>query len=460
MKLQFWGAAQTVTGSQHVLTFNGKRILLDCGLYQGRREEAKAINRTFPFDPASIDVVILSHAHIDHSGNLPSLVKNGFTGTIYATPATRDLCSIMLADSAMIQTKDAEYLLKHKRIYVEPLYTIEDVTQVMQQFQSIPYHVPFQPIEGVSASFYDAGHLLGSAVTVLSWEADGTQKRLAFTGDVGRPNRPILNNPEPFGDVDYLICESTYGGRLHEKEHDLQGELLRIINNVIDKHGKLIIPAFSVGRTQDIVFYLNNLSNHHLLPNVPVFVDSPLAISATNIFQLHPECFNSNVRKLLFSDPDPFDFKGLKYTREVAESKKISRLKKPCVIIAGSGMCESGRVLHHLAHEIAKERNTILFLGYNAPYTLGRKIAQGEKHVNILGDAHKIRADVEEISGLSAHADHDELLNYLSFLSKNRLKNVFLVHGEIDHQEALKSALLQNGFQSVIIPKKGDAVDL
>lgn len=460
MTLEFCGAAQTVTGSQHLLNFNGKRILLDCGLFQGRREEANRINRTFPFDPATIDVVILSHAHIDHSGNLPSLVKNGFTGKIYATPATRDLCSIMLADSAMIQTKDAEYLLKHKGIQIEPLYTMDDVTQVMMQFQSVPYHTDFEPLPGISAKFYDAGHLLGSAITVLEWMEDTTPKRLAFSGDIGRPHRPILKDPDQFGNVDYLICESTYGGRIHEKEADLRGELLRIINDTIDKRGKLIIPAFSVGRTQDIIFYLNELSNHHLLPNIPVFVDSPLAISATHVFRLHPECYNESVRKLLFSDPDPFDFRGLKYTREVIESKRIGRLKKPCIIIAGSGMCESGRVLHHLAHDIAKERNTVLFLAYNAPYTLGRKIVQGDKYVNILGDSHKVRAKIEQLSGLSGHADHEEMLGYLSHINASKVKKVFLVHGELTSQEALKSAMEQRGFASVTIPAKGDIVEL
>ncbi|MBI3260004.1 MAG: MBL fold metallo-hydrolase [Ignavibacteriae bacterium] len=460
MTLEFCGAAQTVTGSQHLLTFNGKRILLDCGMFQGRREEANRINRTFLFDPATIDIVILSHAHIDHSGNLPTLVKNGFTGTIYATPATRDLCSIMLADSAMIQTKDAEYLLHHKGILIEPLYTIDDVSQVMQQFQSIPYHTDFEPIPGVKAKFYDAGHLLGSAITVLEWDEKGSHKRLAFTGDIGRSNRPILKDPDFFGNVDYLICESTYGGRLHEKEVDLRQELLRIIDDVIYKRGKLIIPAFSVGRTQDIIYYLNDLSNHHQLPNIPVFIDSPLAISATHVFRLHPECYNESVRKLLYNDPDPFEFKGLKYTREVVESKRIGRLKKPCVIIAGSGMCESGRVLHHLGHGISKERNTVLFLGYNAPYTLGRKIAQGDKYVNIFGDSHKVRAKVEQLSGLSGHADHDELLMFLSHINASKVDKVFLVHGELDHQEAFKTALEQKGFKSVTIPSKGDIVEL
>ncbi|MBS1538059.1 MAG: MBL fold metallo-hydrolase [Bacteroidetes bacterium] len=460
MNITFFGAARTVTGSQHLLTLDDKRILLDCGLFQGRREEANRINRTFPFDPATIDVVILSHAHIDHSGNLPSLVKNGFTGKIFATPATRDLCSIMLTDSAMIQMKDADYLLRHKGIIVDPLYTLDDVIQVMSQFQSVPYNMEFEPIKGFKVEFFDAGHLLGSAITKMTWQENGVQKRLAFTGDVGRSNRPILKDPQLFGDVDYLICESTYGGRIHEEEDNLRGELLRIINDTIYKRGKLIIPAFSVGRTQDIVYYLNDLSNHHLLPNIPVYVDSPLAISATHVFRLHPECYNESIRTLLFSDPDPFDFRGLKYTREVVESKKINRQKKSCIIIAGSGMCEAGRVLHHLSHEISKERNTVLFLGYNAPYTLGRKIAQGDKYVNILGDSHKVRATVESLSGLSAHADHNELLEYLSHLNTTTVKKVFLVHGELDHQEALKTALVERGFGDVSIPSKGDSVNI
>lgn len=461
MKLEFFGAAQTVTGSQHLLTIGKSRVLLDCGLFQGRREEAARINREFPFDPASIDAVVLSHAHIDHSGNLPSLVKRGFKGMIFATPATRDLCAIMLADSASIQVKDAFHLAKHKGQNPEPLYTAEDVAETMSRFVSIPYHYEFEPVEGMKVQFYDAGHLLGSAITAIEATFRGKTRRICFTGDVGRPNRPVLADPEcPSDEFDVILTESTYGGRYHEAEDDLSKEFLRIITDTISRRGKLIIPAFSVGRTQEIVYYLNALSNSGRLPDIPVYVDSPLAISATHVFRLHPECYDAETRNLMLSDPDPFDFRGLKYVRETMDSKRINNTKQSSIVIAGSGMCESGRVLHHLIHNIGRHSTTILFLGFNAEYTLGRRIADGAEKVRIMGDEYRVRANVEKLSGLSAHADHGELLTYIERFNKAALKQIYLVHGEPTAQEAFKTALKERGFTNVENPAKGTSVEL
>lgn len=461
MKIEFCGAAQTVTGSQHLLTVGNKRILLDCGLFQGRREEANRINREFIFAPDSIDAVILSHAHIDHSGNLPSLIKRGFKGMIFSTPATRDLCAIMLADSASIQLKDAAHLAKHKGENIEPLYTAEDVAETMSRFVTIPYRYEFEPIAGVNAIFYDAGHLLGSAITSIRATHRGKTSKICFTGDVGRYNRPVLADPEcPPDEFDVILTESTYGGRFHEAEDNLAGKLLNIINHTIERRGKLIIPAFSVGRTQEIVYYLNDLSNSGRLPNVPIYVDSPLAISATHVFRLHPECYDSETLLLMLADPTPFDFKGLHYVREVAESKRINNMKQPCVIIAGSGMCESGRVLHHLMRNLGKRNSTVLFLGFNAEHTLGRRLADGAKKVRIMGDEYIVRANIEKLSGLSAHADHGELLDFLGKFKRTTDQRIFLVHGEPTAQEAFKTALKDAGHPFVENPTKGTVVDL
>ena len=460
MNIEFYGAAQTVTGSQHLLTIHGYKILLDCGLYQGRREEASIINRNVHWDAKSIDALVLSHAHIDHAGNIPTLVKHGFSGTIYSTFATRDLCSVMLADSAMIQMKDARHLLEHKGEYIEPLYTIDDVADALSLFNGIAYEKRFEPVPGVFFTFYDAGHLLGSAIVLIEWQENGITKKMMFTGDLGRANRPILRDPVHIGDVDYIISESTYGGRYHENEGDIEAELLDIIHDVVEKRGKLIIPAFSVGKTQELVWYMNNIYNRGLMPKIDVFVDSPLAINATGVFRLHPECFDEQTRKILYRDDDLFSFPGIKYVKDVVESKKINRSGKPAIIIAGSGMCESGRVVHHLIHSIRKSNTTILFLGYNAPYTLGRKIADGEKRVRLMGDYYTVNASVRQIHGLSGHADHRGLIEYLSNRNISAVKKVFLVHGEIESQKILKQSLVEKGFADIMIPAKGDIVTI
>ncbi len=460
MTLEFCGAAQTVTGSMHLLTVNGHRVLLDCGLYQGRREEAARINKNFLFDAASIDAVVLSHAHIDHSGNLPHLIKNGFNGCIHSTSATRDLCAIMLADSAMIQEKDADYLLRHKGEHVEPLYTAEDVATTLEHFRTVGYHRVFDVVPGVKAEYFDAGHILGSAITMLTLTENGKTVRLCFTGDVGRPNRPILRDPEFPGDADYIISESTYGGRKHEEIANLEATLEKLIHGVVEKKGRLLIPAFSIGRTQDIVYHLNSMYNEGRIPNIPIFVDSPLAINATQVYRMHPECYDAEMQKVLMSDDDPFGFPSLKYIREVSDSKKINTMHKAAVVIAASGMCENGRIVHHLANGIGSAKNTILIVGFSAEHTLGRRIADGYDVVNIFGIPHTVRAEVQRISGLSAHADEPELLDFFKPFSRTTLQHVFLVHGEPKAQDAFKNALHGAGISSVSNPAKGTVVEL
>ncbi|MFM8180057.1 MAG: MBL fold metallo-hydrolase RNA specificity domain-containing protein [Candidatus Kapaibacterium sp.] len=460
MRIEFHGAAQTVTGSMHLVHCNGKRVLLDCGLFQGRRAEAARVNATFPFDPASIDAVVLSHAHIDHSGNLPHLVKCGFDGTIYSTSATRDLCAIMLADSAMIQEKDAEHLRKHDRDVAEPLYTAKDVARTMELFTTVGYHREFDVVSGMRARFHDAGHILGSAITMLTLTENGKRVRLCFTGDVGRPDRPILRDPEFPGEADIIISESTYGGRLHEELGNLDETLVSLIQRVVSENGKLLVPAFSIGRTQDIVYHLNELYNTGRIPDVPVYVDSPLAINATNIYRLHPECYDDDIRHLMLRDPDPFGFPSLTYVREAEESKRLNGKRGPAVIIAASGMCESGRILHHLSNNIESRHTTVLIVGFNAQHTLGRRLADGYDMVNIYGVPHHVRANIEKISGFSAHADEAELRSFLRAFTPGSVTQVCLVHGEPEAQEALKKGLREDGFATVTNPAKGDVVEL
>ncbi len=466
MTIEFLGAARTVTGSMHLLTTDrGNRVLLDCGLYQGRRKEAYQINHELPFDPTELDAVVLSHAHIDHSGNLPSLVRGRrderYHGTIFCTHATRDLCSIMLPDSAHIQESDAEFLRRHNRLEFEPIYTSEDAQRVLGHFQSQSYHHTFQVTEDVSCTFYDAGHILGSAFVVLDVERrSGPPMRICFTGDVGRPNRPILRDPEFVGDVDLLISESTYGGRQHESFPNLARELKQTIVETMERGGKLIIPAFAVGRTQDIVYILNVMFEQGQLPRLPIYVDSPLAINATEIFRNHMDCFNEDVAKLLQTDPDPFGFSTLHYLRDAEESKALNNRHEPCVIIAASGMMEAGRVVHHLMNYIEDSRNTIMVVGFQAEHTLGRRIVEHREIVGIWGNDYKLNAQVKTINGLSAHADHDELVGYINRFDHKRLKHIYLVHGEPKAQEALKTALNGAGFVDVVAPAKGQKVKL
>ncbi len=466
MELQFLGAARTVTGSMHHVTANNKQFLLDCGMFQGRRAETYQRNKNFSFDPAAIDAVVLSHAHIDHAGNLPNLVKQGFTGTIFCTPATADLCRLMLMDSAYIQERDAEFMTKkHARRQlppVEPIYTSDDVRQTLSQLTEVQYRTTFEVVEGVTAQYFDAGHILGSASVHLTIdEPGGGIKRLGFSGDVGRPNMPILRSPEFMGNVDALICESTYGGRFHEGPNKIPEQIfLDVVNRTAERGGKIIVPSFSVGRTQDIVYKLNNLKNQGKLPDIPVFVDSPLSTNATEIFRRHPECFDEKATSILKRDDDLFGFDRLHYIRNVDESKALNDRKGACMIISASGMCEAGRIVHHLYNNIENPNNTVMIVGYQAEHTLGRKIVERHPEVSIFGEAMKLLAEVVVMNSFSAHADKNELLDYVGNFDPSVLKYIFLVHGDLDQAEKLSAALAEKKFKKIDIPERLDTFAL
>jgi metallo-beta-lactamase family protein len=467
MQIQFWGAARCVTGSMHLLSVNGHNLLLDCGLYQGKRKEAFERNRNLPFDAREIDAVILSHAHIDHSGNLPSLVKSGFTGTIYATSATRDLDAYMLLDSAHIQESDVAYVNKRrakqgKRLF-EPLYTRREATETLTHFSTVEYGRPFEPVPGVQVHFRDAGHILGSAIVVIDVDENGRKRRLVFSGDLGRKGLPILRDPSVAEDVDYVIMESTYGARFHASTGEAKEMLRQAAQEVYDRRGKLIIPSFAVGRTQELAYRLNQLWEEDRLPPIDAFVDSPLAVNVTEVFRLHPECYNEEMLDAMLSeaDRDPLGSRHLRYIRNVEDSKRLNELKTPAVIISASGMCEAGRILHHLKHNIEDSRSTVLFVGYQAEQTLGRKILEGQDPVPIFGEEHPVRAQVKRADGYSAHADRTELLDWAARIgSQGDLKRVFLVHGEEEGLTALADGLQAQGVAQVDIPDRGQAFEL
>jgi metallo-beta-lactamase family protein len=469
MEITFHGAARTVTGSQHLLDVNGRRILLECGLFQGPREESKDRNRHLPFDARSVDTLILSHAHIDHSGNIPNLVRSGFTGDIISTFATRDLCNIMLRDSAKIQELDVEYLNKKRRKSnqppLEPIYTMADALASLDQFVSIGYERPYHVAPGITLTFYDAGHVLGSAIVALDIDSDagGSPSRLVFSGDLGRANRPILNDPVFLDEADFLILESTYGDREHPQDQDTDHMLEDIIRDTVKAGGKVIVPAFAVGRTQELVFRLNNLvEKGDLPPNLQVYVDSPLAIDATGIFRAHPEAYDAITAEVMMTDRDhdPFGFNMMRYTRSAQESKALNFLKEPAVIISASGMAEAGRILHHLKNNIEDPRSTILITGFQAPETLGRRIVDGQKRVKIFGEDYDVLARVESLNGLSGHADRSELIEWAGHL-KRPPRQTFLVHGEPEAATALADSLRgQLGFQQVYVPELGQRFTL
>lgn len=465
MKLEFIGAAQEVTGSKHLIHANGKKILLDCGMFQGRRKEAAKKNADFGFNPAEIDAVVLSHAHIDHSGLLPLLVKQGFKGPIYCTHATRDLCHYMLLDSAYIQEREAEYInkkkLKKDEAPIEPLYTTEDAKKALNQFYGIGYERTFVVEDGVAACFYDAGHILGSAaVHLIVYEKDKDKRtNIGFTGDLGRRNIPLLRDPQVLPHSDYYLTECTYGDRLHESVTDADDQLIKIVNDTYKKGGKLIIPAFSVGRTQEVVYRLNVAVKNGDIPEFPIFVDSPLSGNITEVFSAHPECFDRETyREFIDNRLNPFGFGRLKYISDVEESKKLNSYQGPCIIISASGMCEFGRILHHLKNNIEDHKNSILIVGYQAEHTLGRRIKEGKKVVNIFGDSYHVRADVHTINAFSAHADRSDLLDYVGRVEG--VKKIFLVHGEKDQGFKFKDVLAENGYKNVEVPAPGDIFEL
>jgi metallo-beta-lactamase family protein len=466
MKLSFHGAARTVTGSKHLLTLKqGKRILLDCGMFQGMGLETDELNRHFGFDPATVDYLVLSHAHIDHSGLIPVLVKQGFSGKIYCTPATFDLCCIMLEDSAHIQESDARFINERRKRQgkppLKPLYTLPDVTVALRQFEPVPYGEWISIEDSIKLLFTDAGHILGSAVVNLRIEEDFHTKSICYTGDLGRAQPQIIRPAEPFPQCEYLITESTYGDRKHADRSESLDQLLRIvIETCVMKKGKLIIPAFSVGRTQEIVYALDRLEHEGRLPRIPVFVDSPLSTNATEIMRNNPDCFNDEIRSYMERDPDPFGFNKLTYIREAQESKQLNHLKEPCIIISASGMAEAGRIKHHLANNIGSEDNTVMIVGHCESGSLGAKLAEGEKEVRIFGEMHSVRAHVEVLGSFSAHGDVDEMIDILKCQNPTKVKKVFLVHGDYDVQLRYMIRLQREGFRHVEIPEKGSSFEV
>jgi len=465
MEIHFWGAARTVTGSAHYLQVNGHTILLDCGLFQGRRKDTYTVNRAFRFPPATIDAVLLSHAHIDHSGNLPNLVKHGYQGRIYATPSTVNLCQIMLKDSAHIQESDVRYVNKRRQAkgqpLVEPLYNQDDAQVAIDRLEKVEYNTPFEVVPGVRASFVEAGHILGSAAIVLDIQEKGRDYRLWFSGDIGRPNMPILKDPVMPFDADFLIMESTYGDKPHPSYQRACEELNQVLSRTLGRGGKVIIPAFAVGRTQELVYAIHRMMDAGDIPDVPVFVDSPLAVNATDVFLLRPQDFDREAIEMMRDDVHrgALGFDRLTYVRSVEESKALNTRKDPMIIISASGMMEVGRVLHHLRHNIHNPKNTLLIVSWQAPHTLGRKMMQGVKQVKIYGEVYENKIEVRSIQGFSAHAGQELLVDYAMSL-QGRVKEVFLVHGEKRGADPLKAILKQKGFKNIHFPNRNDTFDL
>jgi metallo-beta-lactamase family protein len=465
MKISFHGAAQTVTGSRHLISVNGYNVLLDCGLYQGRRKETYQRNLNFPFEPSRVDAVILSHAHIDHCGNLPNLVKQGYQGPIYCTHATAHLTDIMTQDSGHIQEADIEFVNKRRARRgeppVEPLYTVEDAQRAVKHLVYLDYAKPFEPVPGVVARLVEAGHILGSAGIVLDMEEHERKISLMFSGDIGRPDLPILRDPKLPDSIDCLIMECTYGDRSHDPPERAYEELQSVVTRTVERGGKVIIPAFAVGRTQTLVYYLHQMIEHGDIPRIPVFVDSPLAINVTDIFRAHPECFDKEMLAFMETDPhgSAFGFDLLSYTRSVQESKAINEMKGPIVIISASGMAEVGRILHHLRNNIDDARNTVLITSWMAPHTLGRRLLEGRKIIKIFGEEHRVRAEVASINGLSSHGGQEFLIKY-ALASQDRLRHVFLVHGEPKPARALREKLVDANFAQIHYPEMGEQVEI
>ena len=465
MKISFMGAARTVTGSRHLLHVNGKNILLDCGMFQDKKSVQQNLNSHFGFDPRSIDYVVLSHAHIDHSGCIPVLVKNGFRGKIFCTPATFDLCKIMLTDSAHIQENDAKWKnkkrLENDEPLIEPIYVQKDVEEALKLFSTVPYKTNFEIEPGINFQYTDVGHILGSASVHLTLTENNRTIHLSFSGDIGRYHDLILKEPQTFPQADYILCESTYGDRLHDTTEDAAIKLLEAVRHTcLEKKGKLIIPAFSIGRTQEIVYTLDRMRTNHLLPKIPVYVDSPLSTNATDIMRSHPENFNADILQYMKIDKNPFGFDGLEFIRDAEQSKNLNDSHEPCIIISASGMVEAGRVKHHVKNNICDGKNTILMVGFCAEHTLGRALMDGKKEVRIFGKYYPVKADVISLHSYSAHADYKEMLRFLNCQDKKKVKTVFLVHGELPVQENWRKTLMNEGFPDVKIPDFGEQFEL
>ncbi len=461
MRIFFAGAARTVTGTQHLLEFNGTRLLLDCGLYQGHRKEANQRNRHLPFDPRQVDLMILSHAHIDHSGNIPTLVKQGYQGNILCTPATRDLCSVMLRDAAHIQEADAEFMNRKHADQLEepvvPLYREEDALKALKHFRSLDYDRPTAVLPGITCTFRDAGHVLGSAIVQLDIDRAPDRLRLVFSGDLGRRDMAILRDPEIPEPPDVLILESTYGDRLHAPMAGMEAQLAEVVNRTVARRGKILVPSFSLERTQEFVYALHRLTLRKAIPAIPIYVDSPLSVRITEIFKLHPECFDEEILAFMRAEGDPFGFGNLQYLRTAEESKTLNDREGPLMVIAGSGMCEAGRILHHLRNGVEDARNTILIIGYQAQHTLGRRIAERQSAVRIFGIEHPLEAEVVVMDAFSAHADRDDLLDFVG-RCRSALRKVFLVHGEEEQMLPLGKRLTQAGTPEVYAPMLGEFV--
>jgi len=488
MKIQFLGATREVTGSKHLITTDsGHTILLDCGMYQGKGMETDAANRDLGFDPAKLDCVVLSHAHIDHSGLLPYIYKMGFRGDIFCTPATRDLCALMLADTAFIQEQDVRtynkkidkqhpHKEKGKKYFIEPLYNQHDVDKVMHHFVTYGYDRRFRLFDDVLLTFTNSGHMLGGAICSLEiYEEDCQQriansqqpakrwKRVTYTGDIGRKHCHILPPPQLFPQCDYLICESTYGDRLHDEDLVTEEQLLGVVDDTcVYRKGQLLIPSFSVGRTQEIVYVLNQLYNDGRLPHIPVYVDSPMSTNATHIFRMYPEELSDEVRDTMRFDPDPFGFNTLRYITDIRESKALNYKEEPCIIISASGMLEAGRIKHHVANHISDPRCTILIVGYCEPTTLGARIQQpGLQWISIFGQDRRIKAQITKIEGFSGHGDYKEMIDYLTrSLMVKQVQRTFIVHGDLSAAEAYREHLTDAGFSNITIPEKGEIVEL
>ncbi|HYM80765.1 MAG TPA: MBL fold metallo-hydrolase [Candidatus Limnocylindria bacterium] len=457
LTIAFQGAARTVTGSRHLLRFGERRWLFDCGIYQGHRDEAEHINRTFAFDPAELDAVIVSHAHLDHIGNLPTLVARGYAGNIHATVPTVELSEFMLADSAFLMSRDLEHLHRHARGRPPrpPLYSPADVTETLTRFQTHDYHETWNVFDGVEVRYYDAGHILGAALTTFEFRSGGRTLRLGMSGDLGRPGRPILRDPDVHPGVDVLVLESTYGDRRHAGTEESERALVEIIERTVRRNGRVLIPAFAVGRTQEVAATLHALCKHGDACDLPMFVDSPMARQATAVFTRHPECFDSETRhQFERGNGAPLGFERLRYVASVDESRSLNDRTEPCIIIAASGMCEGGRILHHLRHGLGDPKNTVLFVGFQAEGTLGRRIRDGAEEVRILGETVRVGAEITALDGFSAHADQEELATWVSRLDPAP-RQIFLVHGELGPAQALAPVLEQRVGAKVTIPEKG-----